>query len=197
MYRFVAAFLFVCVLAPAAFGQIVYENVRYQYVTATGQPYYYGGNNPRTFYLAERQAWLAKHGYNRYGYFAFSGGERGGDGLLNPKPPVYSDLLPYNAASRYGGAARYGFDASDARNEAYRSAPRYFRKIDLLRAAEVQPDGSVLVPSHPRMVVVIDRNARNGDGEGTTKPATTTTGRVLIIPKPKPATSDKPLVASR
>ena len=120
-------------------------------------------------------------------------GDRLLDGLLNPHPPVYSDYFP-NADAR-----RWGFTADDARNQAVRTAPLYFRKRDLLRTAEVQPDGSVLVPSHPRAVVVVDRNVRRGDGDGTTKPATTrTTGRILIIPKPKPAsTSDKQIVASR
>jgi hypothetical protein len=65
----------------------------------------------------------------------------------------------------------------------------------LLRAAEVQPDGTVLVPSHPNIVVVVDRNRRAESGP-TTKPAAT--GTIMIIPKKKAApTSDKPVVASR
>lgn len=194
----IAAFLSACVVmscvgAPAAFGQIVYENVRYQYETSTGQRYYYGGQAPRVHHRAEVRSELADRGFNRYRYGAFSGGDRTfGDGLFNPQPRVYSDLLPYR------NAARYGFTADEARNEAYRSAPRYFRKIDLLRAAQLQPDGSFLVPSHPRMIIIIDRSALrdgNGNGDATTRPATT--GRILIIPKPKLASSDKPIVASR
>ena len=192
MSRFVVAFVSACALAPAAFGQIIYENVRYQHVSGSGQTYYYGGNEPRTFYWAEIRSELDAHGFNRERYGAFSGGDRLLDGLLNPQPPVYSDYFPNR------DARRWGFTADDARNEAVRTAPLYFRKRDLLRTAEVQPDGSLLVPSHPRAVVVVDRNVRRGDGDGTTKPATQTTGRILIIPKPKPAsTSDKPIVASR
>lgn len=194
MPRFVVAFLVVCALAPAAFGQIIYENVRYQYVTPYGQTYYYGGSEPRTFYWAELQGELNARRLNRSHTIGFSGGVGTGDGLLNQYPPVYSDLFPYS------DARRRGFTADDARNEAVRSAPRYFRKRDLLRAAEVQPDGTVLVPSHPRMVVVVDRRrnaddaARDNDN-GATRPATT--GKILIIPKPRPAKSDKAVVASR
>jgi hypothetical protein len=187
----VAAFVSVCALAPAAFGQIIYENVRYQYVSGSGQTYYYGGQEPRTFYWAELQSHLDVAGFNRYRYGAFSGGDRLGDGRLNQLPPVYSDYVPYR------DARRWGFTADDARNQAVRSAPLYFRKSDLLRAAEIQPDGSVLVPSHPQMVVVVDRNVRRGDGDATTRPATRTTGKVLIIPKRKLEKSDKPVVASR
>lgn len=190
MSRFVVAFLFACVLAPAAFGQIIYENVRYQYVTCSGQTYYYGGSEPRAHYWAELQSQLDARGYNRYRYGAFSGGDRLGDGLLNQHPPVYSDYFPYR------DARRWGFTADDARNQAVRSAPLYFRKRDLLRAAEVQPDGSVVVPSHPRMVVIVDRNRGTDDTRnGATRPATT--GKILIIPKPQPAKSDKPAMASR
>ncbi len=190
MSRLVVAFLSVCVLAPAAFGQIIYEPVRYQYVTEAGRTYYYGGSQPQTFHWAEHQAYLAARGFNRLGYGLF--GERIGDGLLNPEPPVYSDFVPYR------DARLFGFTADDARNQALRSAPLYFRKRDLLRAAEVQPDGSVVVPSHPRMVVVIDRKrGANGDADGATTRPTTTTGKILIIPKPKPATSDNAVVASR
>jgi hypothetical protein len=190
MSRFVVAFLSVCALAPAAFGQIIYENVRYQHVTASGQTYYYGGTEPRTFYWAELQSELDFTGYNRYRYGAFSGGDRKfGDGLLNQDSPVYSDYFPYH------NARRWGFTADDARNQAVRSAPLYFRKRDLLRAAEVQPDGSVVVPSHPRMVVVVDRTrGTDNAGNGATRP---TAGKILIIPKPKPAKSDKATVASR
>ena len=187
----VAAFLVACASAPSAFGQIIYENVRYQHVSGSGQTYYYGGNEPRTFYWAELRSALDAGFYNRYRYGAFSGGDRSGE-LFNPQSPVYSDYLPYY------NARRYGFTADDARNQAVRTAPLYFRKVDLLRAAEVLPDGSVVVPSHPRVVVVVDRNVRRDNGDaGAAKPATT--GKILIIPKPKPAknASDKAIVASR
>ena len=201
MSRFVVAFLSVCALAPAAFGQIIYENVRYQHVTEAGMPYYYGGNDPSVHYWAERTSALHKMGFDRYRSGRFSGNDLILGPIFNLQAPVYTDLLPYTKyAPAYlpsAGARRYGVTPDFARNEAIRSAPVYFRKRDLLRTAEVQPDGSVLVPSHPRAVVVVDRNVRRGDGDATTKPATTTTGRILIIPKPKPATSDKPIVASR
>ncbi len=192
MSRFVVAFLSACALAPAAFGQIFYEPVRYQHVSGAVQTYYYAGSNPRAFYWAELQSALDVDGYNRHRYGAFSGGDRGGDGLLNQEPRVYADWLPYR------DVRRDGYTSDDARNHAVRSAPRYFRKADLLRAGQVQPDGSIIVPSHPVGVVVVDRNARRGDatGNGATKPSATT-GKILIIPRPKPAKSDKPIVASR
>ena len=203
MSRFVVAFAFACALAPAAFGQIIYENVRYQHVTQSGMPYYYGGSDPSVHYWAERLSTLHEFAFDRHRSGRFSGNDLVLGPILNPQAPVYTDLLPYlKYAPAYlasSGARTFGVTPDFARNEAVRSAPLYFRKRDLLRTAEVQPDGSVLIPSHPRAVVVVDRNVRRGDGDGTTKPATTqTTGRILIIPKPKPAsTSDKPIVASR
>lgn len=178
-------------LAPSAFGQIIYENVRYQHVAPTGQRYYYGGVAPEAFDFAQRRAAFDAGCYTRHRLGAFSGGDRCGE-LFNPYPPIYSDLLPYY------NVRRYGFTADDARNHAVRTAPRYFRKADLLRAAEVQPDGSLLVPARPRMLIVIDRSARRAaDADaGTTRPATT--GKILIIPKPRRSdTSDKPMLASR
>jgi len=191
MTRFVLTFFCACAAAPAVFGQIIYENVRYQRVSADGQTYYYGGSEPRTHYWAEVQSALDAHCFNRHRYGAFSGGDRClGDGRVSDRPRVYSDSLPYR------NAARYGMTADDARNEAVRTAPLYFRKADLIRAGEVQPDGSIMVPSHPRMVIVVDRNARRPRGDGkTTKPATT--GKILIIPKARPAKSANPSVASR
>ena len=118
----VAAFLSVCALAPAAFGQIIYENVRYQHVTGAGHTYYYGGQEPRTHYWAELQSDLDAAGFNRYRYGAFSGGDRLGDGLLNRYVPVYNDSIAV-----YRDARRWGFTADDARNQAVRSEPLYFR----------------------------------------------------------------------
>ena len=188
--RLAAPFVFALVLAPGAFGQVIYENVRYQHVTDSGQTYYYGGQSPSALFWAELRSALDAGCYDRYRYGAFSGGDRCGDGLFNAQPRVYSDFAPFR------NAARYGFTADDARNQAVRSAPLYFRKLDLLRAGELQYDGSIIVPSHPSMVVVVDRNASRADRDAnTTKPAAT--GRILIIPKPKPAASDKQQVASR
>lgn len=204
MSRFVAAFVLTCALAPAAFGQIVYENVRYQYVTEAGMPYYYGGTDPSVHHWAERQSALHERGWNRNRSGRWSGNDLIVGPIWNTEAPVYHDLLPYlkyvPAQLATAGARSYGVTPDDARNAAMRSAPRYFRKRDLLRAAELQPDGTVLVPSHPRMVVIVNRkSAGEADDNGTTKPATKEVGRILIIPKPKPKpqTSDKPIVASR
>ena len=190
MSRFAVAFLLVCALSPAAFGQIIYEPVRYQYQTGSGQTYYYGGSEPRTFYWAELRSELDAGCYNRYRYGAFSGGDRCiGDGRISDYQRVYTDYLPYT------NARRWGFTADDAHNEAVRSAPVYFRKADLLRAAEVQPDGTLLVPSHPNLLVVVDRSTRANAGPAT-RPATT--GTIMMSPKKKAADrSDKPIVASR
>ncbi|HEV2295928.1 MAG TPA: hypothetical protein VGR35_18925 [Tepidisphaeraceae bacterium] len=204
MLRFVAAFVLVCALSPAAFGQIIYENVRYQYVTDAGMTYYYGGNDPRVHYWAERQSALHERGWNRYRSGRFSGNDLILGSIWNLQSPVYTDLLPYAkfwpGQLLTAGARRYGVTPADARNEAVRSAPLYFRKRDLLRSAIPQPDGSVLVPSHPQAIIVIDRSADDQD-DGATRPATTrpaTTSKILIIPKPAPAEkSDKPIVASR
>src|SRR5215218_3774783 len=120
MSRLAVAFLSVCALAPAAVGQIIYEPARYQHVTGSGQTYYYGGSEPRTFYWAEMQSELDAACYNRYRYGAFSGGDRCiGDGMISERPRVFSDYVPHR------DARRWGFTADDARNEAVRTAPLY------------------------------------------------------------------------
>jgi hypothetical protein len=52
---------------------------------------------------------------------------------------IYSDARPYE------NVAIYGCTISDARDEAYANVPRYFRKRDLLAAAQPVPDGTLVV----------------------------------------------------
>ncbi len=119
----VLAFFAGLLLTSAAFAQVIYLPVQYQY--GQQHKYYYGGNDPLIFARAEREsALLAWRSVKR------------------PLPRVYSDLLPFT------NAYLYGFRASDAYNQAYQSVPRYFVKRDLLATA-VEVDGALIVPPTP------------------------------------------------
>jgi hypothetical protein len=83
---------------------------------------------------------------------------------------IYSDARPYE------NVAIYGYTISDARNEAYANVPRYFRKRELLAAAQFAPDGSLVIgaQSQPNPVA-------NLVEQHPTSPAP-----ILIIPRGQP-----------
>lgn len=150
-----AALLFTVVLGSAATAQVVYTPVEYQYGTGNDR-YYYGGSDPRVHERAARAA-----------------AARAIRGVANTLPQVYSDALPFQP-----NAAVYGVTASDARDQAYASVPRYFRKKDLV--GKVEADGSITVPATAPQAV----------STPVTRPAATPTtkpGVIIIIPKSKPA----------
>lgn len=156
--RLLLSAIIVSCVASAASAQVFYLPVQYQY--GQGERYYYGGSDPAVFASAERtSAMLRFHRSN------------------NPQPRVYSDLFPY------ANAAWYGFTPTDARNEAYRNQPRYFRKADLLDHA-VEVDGAVYVPpAPPRRYVAPHVVVPMIEAP---KPAPRPRGVIIIIPK-KPA----------
>ncbi|HEX8522618.1 MAG TPA: hypothetical protein VF669_10210 [Tepidisphaeraceae bacterium] len=158
------AFLIICVLSAPAFAQIYYLPVQYQH-TYGNETFYYGGRNPYLHSYGVREAAVETI--------------RSNNGEFNHRyakhAPVYSDLLPYRDLTDYG------YSASDAANEANWNAPRYFRKIDLLRTAIPQTDGSWVVPASAQPVaeVVIPRPIFSA-----TRPVPTTKkGEIIIIPK--------------
>jgi hypothetical protein len=107
---------------------------------------------------------------------------------FNPPARVYSDYLPYRDVSLIGATP------DDARNEAHRSVPRYFRKIDLLREAIPMPDGTLVVPATAPQIQRIVPRTRVLVPPGT---STQPVGRILIIPKSKkPADTTDKLVAA-
>jgi hypothetical protein len=174
--------------APAAFGQVIYEPITNQYNTGYGdQHYYYGGSNPAVHQNAR------SYGVCRpvnFGYATnlhrFDGGNSFGQpSPLYYRPAVYTDCI----GGGLSNAANYGWQAVDARNEAYANAPTYFRKADLLASAVPGTDGMYHVPpTAPQMYVV------PSTGWPTTYPTTGATtgpsaatmprrGQVIIIPK--------------
>jgi hypothetical protein len=174
-----------CVLAPASFGQTFFEPVRYQHQVGNST-FYYGGDNPHLAHWAARQALIIE----RYGDVGRAEFGRSHNELFHPIVRVYSDLMPYYDVSLLGATP------ADARNEAMRSVPRYFRKIDLLREAVPMADGTLAVPATaPQIQRVIPRTRVLVPSGTSTRPMT---GRILIIPKKKPAekTTDKLVAAA-
>jgi len=176
----------VCALAPAAFGQIIYEPVRYQH-RAGDSTFYYGGHDPHVYHFAQLEAALEQYRVGRHEF-----GRKWSYELFNPLPRIYSDYLPYQDVSLLGATP------DDARNEAHRAVPRYFRKIDLLREGIPMPDGTVVIPpTAPQVQRVIPRTRVMVPPGTSTRPV----GRILIIPKgnlKKPAdnTTDKLVAAA-
>ncbi len=156
MRKFVAMAITLLTLSTAGAG-VIYLPVQYEYGGA--EKYYYGGNDPAVFARVERASQL--HAVTRTG-----------DQSTQPIR-VYTDLLPYHS-----NAAVFAFTANDARNEAYRSVPRYFRKVDLRpmvpeskSAAEPKPAptrGSGTIEIKPYVRPAADASPR----------------RVLILPMP-------------
>jgi len=180
MLKSLFASLAVLCLASAASAQVIYEPVRYQYELGDTH-LYYGGSNPRVFEQARSHYEL----YNRPRAYDAHGHELATirRGLTNQAPYVYTDAAPYMNASLFG------YTANDARNEAYANVPTYFRKRDLLAAAIVQPDGTLVVPADAKPVshTIIVRRMRS-----TTQP---TPKAIIIIPK-RPAAPDRAPAAS-
>lgn len=136
MSRVVILAALLCVGFPAT-AQVLYEPVQYQY-RAGGTFYYYGGANPRVHQNAQSQSWEA--GWGRTAGWAFHSGDVTVHREVATEPTrIYSDQVA-------GQNARvFGYTIDDARNAAYNSAPRYFRKADLRALAKVQLDGTWVV----------------------------------------------------
>ena len=155
------------VVTSSASAQVFYEPVRYQY--GESLKYYYGGNDPAMFGYAERVA--CRNGYpssmlNSYTSLHNTLGQ------IGEKKVVLTDCMPMR------NAAVFGYDANDARNEAYANVPRYFRKGDLLNAATVAADGSLVVSAQAKPVSMdLARDMR------VTKPGELKPRAILILPK--------------
>jgi hypothetical protein len=158
MNRMIALVVLVCSLPASAV--VVYEPVQYQFAQPGGY-YYYGGTDPAVHQLANRYIDLRIH--------------RDAEGMVSDKPArVYSDSMPRL------NAALYGWTANDAKNEAYASIPRYFRKADLLRNAHIDCSGSLIVPARSP--------ATHGCGTIEIKPwkgykSVATPKPIMIVPK--------------
>ncbi len=165
MFKAVFASVAVLALTTAASAQVIYEPIRYQHALGDDQVLYYGGSNPRVIENARRTYQL----YNQPRATTSRAASRTTirKGLTGGGPYVYSDVAPYMNLSLYG------FDAADARNEAYANAPTYFRK---LRTAPRRPLCRRRVVRDPR-VGQADRRPRRaaqpgcGGGDAAGPPA--------------------------
>lgn len=156
-----ALVVLVCVVSiarPAA-AAIVYEPVQYQY--GSQARYYYGGSDASVHHFANR--------------FIDKRIIRDAEGQLSNLPArVFADSLPRLNASLYG------LTANDAKNQAYASIPRYFRKVDLVKGSHIDCSGNLIVPA----------TAPQATDCGTIQikpwkgyPAVVTPKPVLIVPK--------------
>src|SRR5438552_11530537 len=155
------------VAASSASAQVIYEPVRYQYGDAL--KYYYGGNNPGMFVYADGV--LCRNGYPSSMCNVYTS-LQGTLGQIGEKKLVLTDCMPYR------NAAVFGYNANDARNEAYCNVPRYFRKRDLLAAAIPAGAGTLVVPAQAKPVPPsMARDTR------TAAPAELKPRAILILPK--------------
>ena len=184
-----AAFLLAAVASAAAFGQVVYAPVQFQYDRQN--PFYYAGDDPRVFRLATQP--VAGAGlFGRVRGYQFVGSYAGRTDVHREvshyRPQLYTDAIPgYNAFL-------FGLTVDDVRNEANARVPRYFVKRDLLDAAV--PAGGVLVvpPTAPYVPY----------GEGSIEirpyippPPTLILPRRLLTPSTRPAVNTPAAVAAQ
>jgi hypothetical protein len=183
MPRIAAIALCSFLLSSSAFAQIFYAPVKYQFDVGTGdQKYLYGGTNPQVHYWATTPA-LAGYGWSEQrcpfrGYMRNLHNFDGGNSFGQPSPffyspPIYSDCYGVQRASYFG------FNAADARNEAYANTPRYFRKADLLASAVPAGDGTLVVPATAPQVTA----AAPAAPTYSTLPGMPPRGQIIIIPK--------------
>jgi hypothetical protein len=178
MRRALVALFAVALFSMPAFGQIVYEPVKYQHRVGD-QVFYYGGSNPYLLDFAYRHAVVENLSYGRSTF-----GQR-----FQNHEPVYSDVLPYRDLTDVY------WDASDAANEANASASRYFRKRDALETAHYDVDGTIVVPAGGPSVYYsrVTEYPVRPILPRTTRPSATNPakkGEVIIIPK---SLLDRPL----
>ena len=138
------AFLAACLTGSAAFGQIIYAPVQFQYDRQN--PFYYAGSDPEIFRLATQP--VAGAGlFGRVRGYQFVGSYAGRTDVHREvetyRPQIYTDAIPgYNAFL-------FGLTVDDVRNEANARVPRYFVKQDLIDAAVPTPGGLVVPPTAP------------------------------------------------
>ncbi len=155
-------------IASAASGQVFYEPVRYEHGSGDAK-FYYGGHHAQVFEHVAADV-------NRTAYSS----------AVTQVPVVarnrvYSDAVPFQNLADESLTTYGSYTPSDARNEAYRNVPRYFRKHDLLMSRDVQltEDATLVVPAYarPRIEIRIVRPFGNGAQVDVPK------GSILITPK--------------
>lgn len=163
-----AAFGFVAsTVGLSASAQVVYEPVQSQY-QYNGCTFYYGGHDARVFDHVARDI-------ERTTYQAAPTSVH----VMQPQR-VYSDSIPFRNLADNSYSSYNSWHPADAQNEANANVPLYFRKSDLLRAAEPRMDGTFSVPAHAQPPVDVDLRVPSSI-RATTQP--TARGTILIIPK--------------
>jgi hypothetical protein len=129
------------VMSSSSFAQIIYEPIRYQY-SANGSLYYYGGSDPQVHRYA-RSPIDASASWGRVNGWDFAAGDtdRHREVAFERPVRVFSDAVGLQ------NAKFYGYTPTDAANDAYANAPRYFRKADLLATARQDASGAWIVPA--------------------------------------------------
>jgi hypothetical protein len=165
------------VVVSSASAQIIYEPVQYQHTHPSGFTYYYGGSNPDMHHYAQDVA--CRNGYPSGHTFDGFSGLHGTLGQIGEKHVVLTDCLPFR------NAAVYGYREADAHNEANANVPRYFRKADLIAAAQPAGDGTLVVPAHLRPHAARHDAPMQAVTPGEPKPRA-----IIIIPKRAPRKTD-------
>jgi hypothetical protein len=173
--RCVAFLLGALCVTSAAFAQVYYEPVHYQYDTGRGdEKFCYGGIDPRVLYYAKSDCPV--YHYGGINFHRFDGGTS-----FNQPSPMYTRERVFSDCVRGLDASYFGYTAADARNDAYANAQLYFRKADLINGAIREADGSLTVPAGGPIYVPVPVAPVVPDMKvPTTRP---TTGQVIIIPK--------------
>ena len=161
-------------------AQVFYEPVQYQFGSGAGQ-FYYGGHDPRV--IEDARATLHSREY-----LSVVNGRH-----VVERSHVYTDSFRYSDVADNSYSSYASLNANDARNEANRNVPRYFRKSDLLKAAVLTDDGSWVVPAQAQPFVEIKVVKPFGATMGPVVPK----GTILIIPRrwlEKPVKNGEPSV---
>jgi len=147
------------VSAAAASGAVIFEPVQYQY--GTQSKFYYGGSDGHVIArgLADGNGYCGMNGY--------------GDAA---PVRIYNDGMPGL------NAAVYGMTTSEARDQANRNVPRYFKKRDLLAAAVCADNHNwVILPQAKPVQGTIVILPSKASSRPVTQPATKQ--KVFIFPK--------------
>lgn len=135
------AALVVMMLAPIGYGQTFYQPVEYEFQSG-GTLYFYGGENPQV-HAAAAELQASGAAWGRQSGFAFSASSVSvAREVETQRIRVFSDHWRHGLED----ATLNHFNIADARNEAYSSAARYFRKRDLASQGMVTDSFIVISP---------------------------------------------------
>ena len=154
-----------CLILASASGvsaQVFYEPVQSQY-EYHGKNFYYGGRDARVIGHAMRDI-------DRTSYTAIT--------TTTPivyRQRIYSDVVPFENLADNSRSSYRSYSPADAQNEANANVPTYFRKRDLLRAAQLTVDGTFVVAADARPRVEVKVHVAI--------PEPTAHGAILIIPR--------------